>query len=80
MRFTRGPKYRLLDVSISGSHPCSRAGRKVAHAADRVWIGSKLGPRQGSPDLRPIKRFASSGIAVLLQDIRGDRYEFGIRQ
>ena len=40
---------------------------------------SKLGLRQGSPDLHPIKRFASSSIAVLLQDIRGNGHEFGIR-
>jgi len=44
------------------------------------WIGSKLGLRQGSPDHHPIKRRASSSIAVLLQDIRGNSYVVGIRQ
>ena len=41
---------------------------------------SKLGLRQGSPDDNAVERLASGSIAVLLQDIRGNSYVFGIRQ
>ena len=44
------------------------------------WRRRGLGLRQGSPDDNAVERFASSSIAILLQDVRRNSYIFAVRQ